>query len=455
MNKLSSNFIVELIKLCLRSKKVFEIAQDQIKFSYMPTEESKEIWQTMVKYYNSTDTLITLGALSQKYNTQSKLDIKIQEFLSDIKEARVPEKDTIVDGIEDYVKSCMFNEAYDKLADLYNQKRKEEAYDVMKKVAEDLSNYSIRKPLYTSILSGFEERYQKRKISQQQEKPISNKIPTGIDEIDEITRGGIDKGDTFLALAQSGVGKSKFLRHIGLYGARRGYKVLHISAEGTEDENTGMYDAGIAGESLYNIEKCNISSDKYDRIKKAIGDVKRGGGEIIFKAFEQFDTATLREVRELIIEVEKIYGKIDALCLDYLELFDPGDNKKYATNNESERKRRETLANKLKNIAVEFDIAIFSATQASTVAPDMLDDPKFVQTRYNISEFKGVVKPFSYFVTFNQTKDEYNSGMMRIYMDKIRKYKGGQVIKIYQSYQTERFYDRTRTIAELYNGKTS
>ena len=124
----------------------------------------------------------------------------------------------------------------------------------------------------------------------------------------------------------------------------------------------------------------------------------------------------------MIIDIENTQGKLDFMCLDYLELFDPGDGKRYGTSNDAERKRREAVSNKLKNIAVEFDIAIFTATQAATVATELLNDPEFVQTRYHISEFKGVIKPFSYFVTLNKTKDEEDNDFMRIYIDKMRKY---------------------------------
>lgn len=71
-------------------------------------------------------------------------------------------------------------------------------------------------------------------------------------------------------------------------------------------------------------------------------------------------------------------------------------------------------------------------------------------TRYDISEFKGAVKPFSYFGTLNQTKDEYEAGIMRIFNDKIRKKKAKQVIRICQAYEFDRFYDRNRTIKEFY-----
>ncbi len=445
MKGLNPNFVVELLKTCLKNKRVLDTSMPHMKDSFFPNKDFKDVWSTICKYYIATGELITIGLLSQNFND----NIKVLEVIADIKDARVPGSDEILDQLGDFVKSSIFYEAYDKLSDIYNKGDKEKAFNLMKTASESIANFSVRGQYFTPLYGNFEKRHKERVASKSENKP-SEKIPTGIDEFDRITYGGVDKGDTFLALAQSGVGKTKFLRHVGVSASRRGFKGLHVSGEDTLKANVAAYDACVAGQSFRDIEKANLDSRTLEKMKKASRNIRRMGGEVFVEAFEQFDTASISEVRNLIIEIEKVHGKLDFLCLDYLELFDPGDGKKYGTSNDQERKRRESTANKLKNIAIEFNIAIFSATQAATVDPSQLNDPEFVQTRYNISEFKGVIKPFSYFVTFNKTKDEEEKNIMRIYVDKIRKYAGGQTIKIYQRYDRERFYDGRKTRSELY-----
>jgi hypothetical protein len=446
MQGLNPNFVTELLKICLRNRRVFESTIPHMKPSFLPNEETEAVWSTMVKYYQATDKLITIGLLSQEYSKE----MKALNLIADIKEANLPDSEDVLEQLGEFVKSSMFYEAYDKLSDLYNQGKKDKAYELLRNTSESIAEFSIKEQYFTKLYGNIMDRHTSRAAKNEMGVDESDKIPTGIDQFDDITRGGVNRGDIFCALAQSGVGKSKLLRHVGLHASRRGFKGLHVSAEGTLDENLDMYDAGMSGQRLWDIEKAKLGQDTLDKIRKAARDISNKGGEVFIEAFEQFDTASLADVRNLIIEIEKIHGKIDFLCLDYLELFDPGDGKRYGTSNDQERKRRESVANKLKNIAVEFKIAIFTATQASTVNPEMLNDPEFVQTRYNISEFKGVVKPFSYFLTLNQTKDEKEKNMMRIYVDKCRKYAGGQTISIYQRYDRERFYDRKRTINELY-----
>lgn len=445
MEGLNPNFVVELIKVCLRNKRVLDTSMPHIKDTFLPNKEYKDVWNTICRYYVATGNLITIGLLSQEFS----VNIGVLKVIADIKEARIPNQDDILDQLGDFVKSSIFYEAYDKLIDIYNQGDKEKAFSLMKSASESITDFSIRGQYFTQLYGKWEDRHQERLANKNDDK-ISTKIPTGIDEFDRITYGGVDKGDTLLALAQSGVGKTKFLRHIGVSASRRGFKGLHVSGEDTLKANLAAYDACVAGQSFRDIENANLDKETLDKMKVASRNIRRMGGEVFVEAFEQFDSSSIAEVRNLIIEIEKVHGKLDFLCLDYLELFDPGDGKRYGTANDQERKRREATANKLKNIAIEFDIAVFSATQAATVSPDLLNDPEFVQTRYNISEFKGVIKPFSYFITFNKTKDEEDQNMMRIYIDKIRKYAGGQIIKIYQRYDTERFYDGRKTRNELY-----
>jgi murein tripeptide amidase MpaA len=148
-----------------------------------------------------------------------------------------------------------------------------------------------------------------------------------------------------------------------------------------------------------------------------------------------------------------MYGHIDLVTIDYLEKIQPISNYQYKPS--EERERRKLLADQMKNIALEFKTRILTATQASTIEASQWNDPNFVMTRFNISEVKALVDPFSFVFTLNQTGDEYESRYMRIYGDKIRNYPAKQTIGIYQAYHFEKFYDRKKTINELSSVKLS
>ena len=277
MKGLNPDFIVELFKMCLRSTRVLESAMPHLEYSYLPSEEHKEIWSTMVKYYNSTNKLPTIGILSQEFNK----NIDVLKVISDIKDAQFPDKDSILNQLTEYIKSSMFYEMYEKkLPDLYNAGKKEEAYNLMKEVSEKIANFSVKGKYYSAIYKDYMSDYDKmRKDNLSRDNTISTKVPTGIDQFDDMTFGGVDKGDTFIVLAQSGVGKSKMLKYIGFTASKKGLKGLHVSAEETLRANKNQYMAAIAGHSSRDVENTNLTSKTIERLKKSTEQTtKKGGG---------------------------------------------------------------------------------------------------------------------------------------------------------------------------------
>jgi hypothetical protein len=175
------------------------------------------------------------------------------------------------------------------------------------------------------------------------------------------------------------------------------------------------------------------------------------GGEVYIDAFEEFGSAELSQLRTSVDELFKMYGHIDLITIDYLEKLSPISN--YQFKPSEERERRKLIADQLKNIALEFKTRILTATQASSVDAGQLNNVNFAMTRFNISEVKALVDPFSFVFTLNQTNDEYEQRYMRIYCDKIRHYPAKQTVGIYQAYHFDKFYDRKKTISEVVTPK--
>ena len=453
MKKLNENFLNELFKICLKKKTVFELAHQFVKYNYLPSEHYKSIWQSMVKYYEGSEKLITTGLLSQEFSSNTEV-IKI---IADIKNADVVDEELAINQLEIYIKNMMFIDAYDQLGDLYNTNKKDEAFEVLYKMSEDLSDFHIKDhKKHNKIIGGFVDRLERRIDLQSQDVNARDKrkIPTGIKALDDACHGGIDKGDIGLILAQSGVGKSTALRWLGVHAARLGFVVVHIQAEGSQQEAEDLYDSAISGKPVYQVENAMFSDAELDKVGDALDHIEYSGGEIYIHAFEQFDAGTMRDVDEFAEEIKEKYGRVDLIIIDYLDEMEVGDGKRYSTSNEGERKRRSALSKKFKNICVKVDAAGWTATQSNTVDPSEWNDPSFVYTRYNISEFKGLVKPFSYFITLNQTEDELEEGVMRIYKDKWRKYKNNKksdkIVHICTNYKYGRFYNHQKTMRKFH-----
>ncbi len=443
------HFLNEVLKLALVNKDVASIVAEHLQFSLIPVElkSYKIVLKKFVDYYKSTNRLPTSGIL-----TQSIQDPDVYDTVSKIIETKLPDKDLILQSLEDYIKRVKFQKLYTQIAEKYNNGGQEEAIELQAQESQKIVNFSIKgkTSYFEDVFDGFKERDDNRFNESQIGEAFHQKVPFGIDLLDSITFGGSEPGETDCFLGRSGSGKTKYLRWRGVSAARLGFKVLHIQAEGTKKECMDGYDCTWTAMYKRDIKSGNIPPEMLKRFDKIISDIRNKGGSIKVVAFEQFDTVSMRDVRSLVLDYYKIEGCFpDLLILDYLELFDPGNGKRYATSTEGEKYRREATARSFKNICNEFKIRGATASQANDIAPADYNRQDFVMTRHNTAGAKGLPDSFSYFLTWNVTSEEYEDQCGRLHIDKCREYKGKQTIRMCTAFDRDRFYDRARTIREF------
>lgn len=441
---LISDFLVELIKCCFVSDKILEICKKHLQLQYLENDQQKKLLKHMFNVHDLEGKLPTLGTLSQAFSG----DKDVITLLAQIKKSNVSDQQMIIlDSFSSFIKRSRFILLYDRVGDMYNQGKHQEAIDYLDKESTSINSFNLKDTYYTRVFQDFQKRQELREREIEDRSVLNEKCVFGIPEMDAHTKGGFNKGTSVCILARSGGGKSTFLRWIGLSNARLGKRVVHFQGEGTEKDCLDTYDAGWTSIDLHEIELGIMPQSKKDKIYKTQKDIINGGGEIFVYASETFDSMSINDCREKLMEIESIYGKVDLVLFDYMEILTV--NGAYSTSESGERKRREDLANKITNIAVEFKVGVATATQANDIMPKDYNNPDFVLTRHHISEYKGAIKPFSYFLTVNMTDDERERGYCRIYADKFRKYRAGLTWVICQSLSNSRFYDHKRTVEEF------
>ena len=446
--QLTSEFIVELFAQCFTSKSFAEIVSHHLKYEFLPTEATKLVYKDICDILELEDKLTTIGNISQRHSSNKE----VVEFLKKVKNVKfVNQKDELLSTLESYLKESMFVKLHEEVTAIYNKDEHDEAIRVLATQSAEIQNFSIKKQIIGTVFKDFKSR---NVIRSNKAEKHELKIPTGIHAFDFYTKGGPAKGTSFLALGRSGGGKSMFLKWLGINAARYENIVIHFQAEGTEAEVYDNYDAAWTGVNTSDIEIGFLPDEKIDGIDRAHKDMLSQKGEIFVKASEKFDEMSLQECRDFIFEVKKITGRVDLVLFDYLELFTIR-GVKFSTNESGERRRREMIANKITNIATEFNVVTVTATQANDIKPEKFNDPDFYMTRSDISEFKGALKPFSYFITLNQTDDESDAGVSRIYIDKLRKYKSNKIFTIAQAMDKSRFYDSKKSLIAFWNEKTN
>lgn len=439
---LAPNFVTELLAISLNKRTIFDMVRQYMKFSYFQVESEKKLWQWVTARYDRTGRIPTLGQIQQQFAEDEAVLEKVEE-ISDIEvdDENVGNEAVILDTFERFIKKMKFLEANDKITDFYNQGKKDQAWNMFVKYAEEFSQFSIQDAKFETVFGDFAQRQAQRK-SEDYNKRF--KIPTGIDEIDYRLggeNGGPETGECVLWLGDSGAGKSQVLVHCGVTAARQGHRVAHFQLEGTKEQCLNRYDAAWTGTLYSDVKLGNIPAKKMEVSKRIVKKLKRS--DIYVSSEETFNAKTLVDVRRELKEMEKMYGKIDVIIIDYLELLEVGDGHNYSPG--EERFRQAKLAKGMKMLAMEFNAVVHTATQSSNIPEECKNDPEFVITRAQLSEDKGKIRPFDIFITINQTRDEMKEEIMRLHTDKLRDYKNGDPIRIANNFSYARFYDRKRT----------
>lgn len=443
---LSDNFLVELFKSCINNQNVLEVVNIHLQDHFLPSDDYKKMWKSIKDSFLLTNKSPSIGILNEKL----KDDQSALKLLLDIKKCKIPDVDQVFSTFEVFIKEVRFVELYTTIGKLWNKGEQDNAIKQLAKESESINNFSLKEGLYSKIFLDFEKRQEERRNKDHEE---LTKIPLGIHPMDFDTHGGCKVGTSGLLLARSGTGKTTFEVWAGISCAKSGGRVVHFQIEGTQKELEEMYDAAWSGISLSDIEFGGVSKDKVITIKNVNKDIIDKGGEIFIIAPESFDSISIESCNDTIEEIEKNYGKVSLAIFDNISLFTVKG--RFPNSEMGERNRREAIANKITNIAVQKKLFSLATEQANDIRPDKYNNPDFVMTRSDIAEFKGMLRPFSYFWTWNQSQDEYDSNTGRIYNDKFRKYRSGQIRKICTSFENARFYNSKRTLTTFWNISTN
>ena len=176
--------------------------------------------------------------------------------------------------------------------------------------------------------------------------------PTGLDKIDsqDILRGGLGRGELGVIAANTGVGKSHFLVAMGCAAMRAGKNVIHYTFELSEHDTGKRYDSNL----------CNIPSNEIIDRKLEVVDKysKMDVGKLIIKEYPT-GSASVMTLRNHIEKLTLKGFKPSLVTVDYADVMK--SSKAY----DSLRHELKLIYTELRNLAVELQIPIWTASQAN------------------------------------------------------------------------------------------
>ncbi len=206
-------------------------------------------------------------------------------------------------------------------------------------------------------------------------------IPTGVDKLDEVLGGGLDKGKIGLIIAPAGFGKTSFTTAIAAYASsykceqnnNEGFKVLQIYFEDDDVDVTRKHFSRITQREARTFKR--LSDEQRESVAELLENY--ANKEMLEKnlRLKRFKTET-KSATDIELFIKRLINsgfKPDMVIIDYFECL---AHEKGGYQTDSEWSREGTTMRKLENIAHDLDIAIWVPTQGTK---DSMNSPEVVR----------------------------------------------------------------------------
>jgi len=277
----------------------------------------------------------------------------------------------------------------------------EEVYDQAKKIVENFAGAEKRLVRFADGIAGIIDRM----VTQHQEEVI----PTGIAGLDKVLGGGLAKGEFLCTIAPTGRGKTMWLINMA-YGAivnRR--KTLFLTMELSEE----VINARIV-RRVSKLSRKEIRLDK-EKAQQSV-DLFVNIAEDLSVIYQKPHMVSVPAVSVLVDKFKREFGGLDLLLIDYLDRLklpvkDPRLGYGY-------------LVDELRDLAVEKNIAVASATQANRASLSAV-----VVTEEFVGESFKKIENSDVAISLNRSESDEKKNAGRIVVLKNREYggKGAQI----------------------------
>jgi len=350
----------------------------------------------------------------QKYEVHPTYKTMISIIRADIEDENVATQqqlrnyfarihDTQVNGSEytknialDFCRKQKLKEAMIKSVPLLEKS----SFDEIAKVINDAIKMGDPSDFGYDYLKDFEKRFEIK---------ARNPITTGWQDIDDLCRGGLGKGELGVVIAPTGAGKSMALVHLGAQAIKLGKTVVHYTLELADTVTASRYDSCITKIPLSDLH--SFKEEIYEQVQ----DME---GTLIVKEYPTKSAST----RSLRTHLEKLRMRDiipDMIIIDYGDLLRPisGKNEK--------RHELESIYEEMRGLAQEFNCTCWTASQTNRSGLNAE-----VITMESISEAFNKCFVADFIFSLSRTVEDKQSNTGRLFVAKNRNGPDGLVFPI-------------------------
>ena len=353
LSQFGHNFQIKSIVCFITKKDFIEQIYDILDENYYSNDATKWIVKKCKEYYIEYKKRITFDVFK----------VKLSDIENDILKTTVVET---LKEIYSYLEANDLDFVQNETLDFFkNQKLKNAIIESVEILERNGDIENIKSLIDEAMTAGIERNFGHEYFEMIEERYIENVrnvIETPWDVINELMQGGLGAGELGVIVAPAGVGKSWILSSIGSHAIRGDKTVIHYTLELNEAYVGLRYDSvftGIANQSLkYNKEEVIKKLDIID-------------GNLTIKYFPT-KSATVNTLHAHLQKLNSFGKKIDLVILDYADIMkDVGQMKEV-------RHALGSIYEDLRGLAGEFDIPVWTASQAnrSALEEDVIDAQK-------------------------------------------------------------------------------
>ena len=348
MDKLTDfghTFQIKSISALMKNQTFLEQIHDILDEKHFDSDALKWLVKECKKYYDEYRKCMTLDVFKVKTN-EVENDVLKTSIVENLKEVfrymEAPDLDFIQDKSLDFFKNQTLKSAIVQSVEIMESKGD---FEQIKKLVDDALNAGTERNIGHEYIEHVEDRYSET---------ARETVSTGWDTIDELTQGGLGGGELGVIVAPAGVGKTWVLAAIGANAMKVGKTVVHYSLELNESYVGLRYDSiftGIANQNL-----------KYHK-DEVISEMEKLKGDLVIKYFPT-KTASVNTLSAHLKRITTLGTEVDMVVVDY------GDILKDVGNSREVRHALGNIYEDLRGLAGEFQIPIWTASQANRSALD-------------------------------------------------------------------------------------
>ena len=347
-------FQIKVITALFTDKAFMQQIADILSAKYFESDANEWIVETALEYHKQYKANPTLEVMKVKLADVDNdvLKTQIKEHLKEAwRYAEATDLDFIKQQALDFCKNQEIKKAILSSVELLKIGR----YDDIKMQIDNALKAGGDKEIGHDYMTSIDERYTEA---------VRDTKETPWEVINELTSGGLGKGELGVFVAPAGIGKSWGLINIGAHAIKKGMTVIHYTLELNEAYVGLRYDSVVTGIANQNLKHYQ------DQVKSELSKLS---GNLIIKYYPT-KTVSVMGLRSHIEKCIMQGKKPDVIIVDYADLLrGPGVEKRHEL---------EGIYEDLRGMAGEYEVPVWTASQAnrSALEEDVIGAEKIAES---------------------------------------------------------------------------